>query len=162
MDAIAEYSHPKSISAINFSISNYQGVSVHIQLNSTLRDKRIHMVLSGRDCLPDDTPITPEAADDLHASVIDFPLSEKAHARLLEQINHLNIDAWKPKYFADRYPLVHWRLSIAYSGAPSVSRSGTSSYPAEWNQLMQLWIYFARLNAAAQIMRIRMPELLDL
>ena len=154
------HSSLKSISGISFSISDYQGVSVQIQLDGALRDKRIHMILSGKDCLPVNTPLTPEAADDLHASMIDFPISENTYAHLMAQIDELNIAAWQPKYFADRYPVVHWNLSVAYSGASTISRSGTSSYPAEWNQLMRLWICFARLNAVAQIMRIRMPELL--
>ena len=146
---------PDTISQISFHISNHNGFSFQILLNCTRRTKRIRITIAGKDCLTPRHALTPEACDDLQIYSAEFPISPTAFTKLIARLDEIGICSWKKRYFADSYPPVQWNLTITRAGGESVSSSGTSAYPQEWESFISIWNMFARLDQLLLLSRRR-------
>lgn len=149
---------PDAISQISFHVSNYNGVSFHILLNCTRRTKRIRITVAGQDCILPQCKLTPESCDDLQVNSIEFPISQPAYAQLLDRMDEIGVYRWEKRYFADSYPPSEWGLTISRTGVESISLSGVSAYPEEWNSLFSIWNWFARLDRFILISRRRLSS----
>ena len=120
------------VRSITFSVKDLQGLELTIVLFSRAKQRYARITVA----LQNDTSVEAPWANPI---VCDTPISEKKFRRYFSAIQSFDVEGWKAQY-GDASEGDSWSFRIEMKDGYVIHSQGCGDYPAEWFELVYLYV----------------------